>query len=71
MKQTHIRQCKKCCDGGSQERYESTEMHIDFGYMGFCSHFAYISLMSGYLRDRIANGYAFNINPYFFLFFPF
>lgn len=40
---------------------ESTELLVDFRWMGFCSLFAYISLMSGYLRGSIGNGYAFNI----------
>lgn len=66
----HIMQCDMCCDGDSQVGCESTEVLIDFRWMGFCSHFAYISLMSGYLRGSIGNGYACKTNSYFSLFFP-
>lgn len=45
-----------CCEGGSKVGYESTELHVHFRWMGFCSYFTYVSLMSGYLTGNIANG---------------
>lgn len=46
----------------------STEVHADFGWIELCLYQFNVRVFD--IKGSTANGYAFNMNPYFFLFSP-